>query len=775
MTAEACDSILKRTDSSRMLTRLAKEGIFVTASKESPRSYEYHPQFRDFLQTTLLESDPVRLQRVRLRAARFAERNQQIENAVELYLDGGQPLAALHLAERNAKEMFDQARVQTLQVWTDRLREAGVESPVTLRYLAVAYADLGQIAEAENFLDRAHRAVTTDSAPGVRALLENASALVAYYKGDYPSVLAHASIALSLTEGEGQRGTRAHALILRASALADTPGGINEAERTGKEALSLLRNGRDRLLWADGLRLQAHIHLARGEVNQYAAANAEAYRLIKDEAPALSLASHLNNLAACSHLMGRYDSAIHQYSLALREARLVGSDLREAVILFGMADVYCDVGLAIHAAELYGEGLSVSTRIDSTPWIIYGCVRTSILYRRRGLPVVAKEWLKRARHLAGPNRRMDALMVEEAYVLALTDPADARSLLDRILDASHDEVESSVRAAALVARCRSSLSGGHLEDAKVALSEALSWVGARGLEQAVASEMVHDEELRDLGARALAEHPTMGVVLNRVEAMRSFSRLQTVQPTEPSSRPARLEVRALGGALVSLGGEEIRTTKPQLREILFFLIDRRTIPRDELGEVFWPSSPPGKRAANIHMAVHSLRRWVGSDLVEMEGSTYRLGTGIEMTYDVANFRRTRGIALALARGDPRRYFALTEAVNSYTGEFLPGIASEWVIERRRELELQYLEVLSAYGEEALTRDQAGRAVEHIRRGLAIDPYRDDLNAQYLEALGRLGRRSEVVSHYQRYTTLLGSELGLDPPREVRELYARLIR
>jgi DNA-binding SARP family transcriptional activator len=42
-------------------------------------------------------------------------------------------------------------------------------------------------------------------------------------------------------------------------------------------------------------------------------------------------------------------------------------------------------------------------------------------------------------------------------------------------------------------------------------------------------------------------------------------------------------------------------------------------------------------------------------------------------------------------------------------------------------------------------------------------------------LGRLGRRSEVVTHYQRYTNLLESELGLEPPREVRDLYARLIR
>ncbi|MES0339699.1 MAG: bacterial transcriptional activator domain-containing protein [Anaerolineales bacterium] len=45
---------------------------------------------------------------------------------------------------------------------------------------------------------------------------------------------------------------------------------------------------------------------------------------------------------------------------------------------------------------------------------------------------------------------------------------------------------------------------------------------------------------------------------------------------------------------------------------------------------------------------------------------------------------------------------------------------------------------------------------------------------FLEALGRLGRRSEVVEHYQRYVRLLSDELGLDPPDEVRELYTRLI-
>jgi DNA-binding SARP family transcriptional activator len=44
----------------------------------------------------------------------------------------------------------------------------------------------------------------------------------------------------------------------------------------------------------------------------------------------------------------------------------------------------------------------------------------------------------------------------------------------------------------------------------------------------------------------------------------------------------------------------------------------------------------------------------------------------------------------------------------------------------------------------------------------------------MEALGRLGRRSELVAHYQDYVQLLRQELALDPPPHLTELYDRLI-
>nr|NIS80001.1 hypothetical protein [Anaerolineales bacterium] len=182
----------------------------------------------------------------------------------------------------------------------------------------------------------------------------------------------------------------------------------------------------------------------------------------------------------------------------------------------------------------------------------------------------------------------------------------------------------------------------------------------------------------------------------------------------------------------------------------------------------------GRQVANLHTAVYSLRRALGRDVILHEGTTYALNTEILIEYDVARFERSASIAEGLPPGDPRRMFALTEAINSYSGSFLPEFMSDWVLERRRALEIHYLDLLAQHAEEALIRDQPIRAVNTLRQALQIDPYRDDTNMRFLEALGRLGRRSEIVAHYQKYVRLLSTELGLDPPKPIRELYSKLI-
>ncbi len=75
---------------------------------------------------------------------------------------------------------------------------------------------------------------------------------------------------------------------------------------------------------------------------------------------------------------------------------------------------------------------------------------------------------------------------------------------------------------------------------------------------------------------------------------------------------------------------------------------------------------------------------------------------------------------------------------------------------------------------AKSHGQVERSLQSLVKALAIDPLRDDLNYRYLDVLGRLGRRNQVIAHYQRYIRRLADELGLDPPETTQRLYEQII-
>ena len=222
-------------------------------------------------------------------------------------------------------------------------------------------------------------------------------------------------------------------------------------------------------------------------------------------------------------------------------------------------------------------------------------------------------------------------------------------------------------------------------------------------------------------------------------------------------------------------GRRISGIEPLPRQLIFYLADRGGVERDELLETFWFDVPVRRQTTSLYTAMHNIRRFLPEEVIRIEGSLYELNPGLEIKYDVADFKHATRLAEGMPQGDPRRLFALTEAVHAYTGIFLPEYTTNWVLERRRELEKRYLDMLTQHADVALTRGRSLQSLESLRQALKLAPLRDDLNLQYLQLLGQLERRSEAVGHYQKYVRLLADELGLDPPDSVREAYSQLIK
>jgi DNA-binding SARP family transcriptional activator len=429
--------------------------------------------------------------------------------------------------------------------------------------------------------------------------------------------------------------------------------------------------------------------------------------------------------------------------------------------------------LPLQAAELYGQGLRIATQLENKDLIQYGCVQTSVMHRRRGSGDLPHQWLKRAIALGSGDAESPEIRIQLTALEMTSSTKRAQQVLNDLRENVDVENDPNLKTLVHFFLAKAYYIDGQMEKANTALEELASWTGTYGTEQIVAAELIVDQQFLEFVRMRLLGSPVMSTILHRMETIEGISQ-QYQQTTEVPSVINKLNCATLGEVDILFGNERLAELKPLTREVLIYLVDNKRVDRDVLLETFWPQYPPGRQVSNLYTAIYSLRRVLGKDAITLDGSVYGIDPELPVNFDVARFERASSVAEGLPPGDPRRFFALTEAINSYSGTFMPEFTSDWVVDRRRGLEFRFLELLIDHADEAIIRNQPTRSLNSLRRALSVDPYRDDINLRYLETLGLLERRSEIVAHYQQYIQLLSTDLGLDPPESVRALYSRLI-
>jgi len=773
MTVASCNAVLDRGDCERFLRKIVRGGLFITSTGDGPRTYEYHPQFREFLLDVLEGSDKRRLGVLRKRAAEYLSEQGLIEHAVDLYIEAGGLRQAALLAEQNARSMYVDGRVETLEAWGRRLKELGASAPRVFLYLATVYCDQGKQVAAQESLAEAQEALETRKTKGLLAHAENVRSKIAYHREAYGESQEAANRAQSLLKTRGERWQRATSMRFMALALALGDADFEKAEAVAKKAVKLLDGGEEKHALAVALIDLSGIQLMRGKAVDAYVSTEKAHEILVDIGSPLPLAASFNNLANDAHAQGRYEEALNLYGEALKNARLAGTLVREVKIVYGQADVFNDLGLALQAAELYAQGLTIATRLESDAWIRYGSIQTSVLHRRRGGNTLGMEWLKRAIEHTKGKKKSVSIQIQLAALEATASPGSASKRLSVILSDGSEKANAADVSLARFFLSLAKMESGEKQEAIREFEECITWASKHGTEQSIAAELMYRPDFLAEVKVGKEVDPVFSVIQERIDTMAALAQVYQ-EPQIEGTDSVELELVAFGQTRVLRNGKSIEDMTPFARELLFHLADRKRLEKDVLIETFWPDYPPGRQASNLHTAVYSLRRTIGRETILSDGSIYSLNPDTTIEYDVMRFENTAEVAESLPPGDPRKLFALTEAINLYAGPYLLEFSSNWVTERRRMIEMRYLDLAASYADEALLRDQPTRAVNALREALKMDPLRDDLNLRILEVLGRLGRRSEIVSHYQHYVRLLADELGLDPPEDLRDTYTRLI-
>lgn len=241
-----------------------------------------------------------------------------------------------------------------------------------------------------------------------------------------------------------------------------------------------------------------------------------------------------------------------------------------------------------------------------------------------------------------------------------------------------------------------------------------------------------------------------------------------VEAASTDTSNERLGVLLLG-PLELIGCKKKQPQRQATAELISYLaIQRRSAGRDELLEALWPGDDPRRSAARFYQAASEARKLLG-DSFHRERDTYSLDN---VHTDLAELEQLREQAIATA-GDEQR--ALLERMFAlFRGEPLAGIEALWADSEQRRLTAVRADLLERAGRMRLESGDAAGALALAEEATAADPSNERPVQLAIEAEAALGRREAVVERYERLRRNLDDQFGLEPSRDTKVLYRRLL-
>jgi DNA-binding SARP family transcriptional activator len=230
-----------------------------------------------------------------------------------------------------------------------------------------------------------------------------------------------------------------------------------------------------------------------------------------------------------------------------------------------------------------------------------------------------------------------------------------------------------------------------------------------------------------------------------------------------------VEVLLLGPFELRDKGRVVTLRRQKHRALVAFLAlhPREVVASDVLVEELWGAEAPKTARQALQNYVSLLRKQLGTDAIETQGSGYALGVVPEQV-DALRFERLVQEARGLATAEERAA-ALRSAIELWRGPALADLLYEpfgaGVARRLEELRLVAREELV---DAELEQGRHAALVAELEALIGENPFRERLRGQLMLALYRAGRQTDALRAYRRAREALG-ELGLDPGIQLRSL------
>ncbi|WP_344587520.1 AfsR/SARP family transcriptional regulator [Actinomadura vinacea] len=206
----------------------------------------------------------------------------------------------------------------------------------------------------------------------------------------------------------------------------------------------------------------------------------------------------------------------------------------------------------------------------------------------------------------------------------------------------------------------------------------------------------------------------------------------------------------------------------------------RVVPVERLVEAVWDEDPPASARPQVAIAVSSLRRAFRDAgcthrVIETAQPGYRVPLGADTVDAVTAERRIAAARAAVRAG---RHHEAAErfgaALALWDGPVLAGLERALILAAALRWEELRLTVTEEAAEVELALGRHHELVGRLMGPVIEHPFRERLRVLLMLALVRSGRQGEALEVYRDARRILSRELGLEPGRELRELYQAIL-
>ena len=221
-----------------------------------------------------------------------------------------------------------------------------------------------------------------------------------------------------------------------------------------------------------------------------------------------------------------------------------------------------------------------------------------------------------------------------------------------------------------------------------------------------------------------------------------------------------IQARFLGAPVIKKDGREIFFPYNKVNALVYYILVKGTVLRDELSGVLWADKPDAIARKNLRNAIYETKKILGPDVfISPRKAIIKVNPAIPVQVDVKEFEADPGRNLELYQGAFLQGFFIKDAAEY----------ENWYLTERDRLEGMYMDALLQKLKEAVAVKNLGKVTWYGRMLIAHDPYDESIYTLLLRTYCEQGNMKQATELYEEMKKLFREELQSNVPPEIEEL------